>query len=197
MEHEPTAAPGERGEVTSLAEQPLDLVLVQWQRALWWSGVRPMLRRMVEANLTMAESLVLRSLRVGPMTVAAAAAHLRLSHSAASRAIDRLVRDGYIAREEDPDDRRQKRLTLAPQGVALVLALEGDIAAGFHRLLADMSADDREAMRALMARTLIARAERLASTGCPHGQESTPITAADADRERAPFSPAPDYPGYR
>lgn len=177
--HGPTAAPGERGEGTTLAGQPLDAILVQWQRAIWWSGVRPMLRRMIEANLTMAESLVLRSLRLKPMTVAEAAAHLMLSHSAASRAIDRLVRDGFIAREENPDDRRQKRLTLAPQGTALVLALEGDISRGFHQLLTDMSADDRETMRVLMAQTLATRAERLAASGCPHEHEATPITADD------------------
>jgi DNA-binding MarR family transcriptional regulator len=179
MDAAPTAAPGERGEGTTLAEQPLDAILVQWQRAIWWSGVRPMLRRMIEANLTMAESLVLRSLRLKPMTVAEAAAHLMLSHSAASRAIDRLVRDGYIAREENPDDRRQKRLTLTLQGTALVLALEGDISGGFHQLLTDMSADDRETMRTLMARTLTARAERLAATGCPHERESAPLGAAE------------------
>jgi len=106
MDDAPTAAQGERGEGTTLAEQPLEAILVQWQRAIWWSGVRPMLRRMIEADLTMAESLVLRSLRLKPMTVAEAAGHLRLSHSAASRAIDQLVRGGYIAREENPDDRR-------------------------------------------------------------------------------------------
>jgi len=177
VEHGPTAAPGERGEGTTLAEQPLAAILVQWQRAIWWSGVRPLLRRMIEANLTMAESLVLRSLRLKPMSVAEAAEHLRLSHSAASRVIDRLVRDGYIARAENPDDRRQKRLTLAPQGTALVLTLEEDISNGFHELLGDMGAEDRETMRALMARTLTARAERLAASGCPHEQESLPLTA--------------------
>lgn len=178
-EHGPTAAPGERGEGATLAELPLDAVLVRWQRALWWSGVRPMLRRMIEANLTMAESLVLRSLRLKPMTVAEAATHLRLSHSAASRAIDRLVRDGYIMREENPDDRRQKRLTLAAQGTALVLALEGDISNGFHQLLGDMSVEDRETMRTLMARTLAARAARFALNERPHGQEALPLTAEE------------------
>jgi hypothetical protein len=54
MEHGPTAARGERGEGTPLAGQSLDAILVQWQRAIWWSGVRPLLRRMIEANLTMA-----------------------------------------------------------------------------------------------------------------------------------------------
>lgn len=179
MEPRPTAAPGERGEGAPLAEPPLDAILVQWQRAIWWSGVRPMLRRMIAANLTMAEALVLRSLRLKPLTVAGAAEHLMLSHSAASRAIDRLVRDGYIVREENPHDRRQKRLTLAPQGTALVLALEGDIAKGFHQLLNAMRPDDRETMRLLMAQTLAARAERLAATGCPREQEVLPIIAEE------------------
>lgn len=148
-----------------LEEQPLESVLAQWHRSLWWTGVRPMLQRMLDANLTMAESLVLRSLRFAPMTVAEAAEQLMLSHSAASRAIDRLVRDGYIAREENPADRRQKRLTLTPQGAALVGNLEGCIMGGFRQLLGYMDDTERDTMRALMSAALARQAEQLSADG--------------------------------
>lgn len=120
----------------------------------WWSGVRPMLQRMVEADLTMAESIVLRSLRRGSLTVAAAAECLMLSHSAASRAVDRLVRDGYVRREENPDDRRQKLLTLAPQGEYLVGEMEGIAVNGLHQLLLGLTDQDRETFRRLLSTML-------------------------------------------
>jgi len=116
--------------------------------------VRPMFRRMVEADLTMAESVVLRSLQRGPLTVAEAASCLMLSNSAASRAVDRLVRDGYIGREENPEDRRQKLLTLAPKGAALVGEMEGIAVDGLRRLAAVLSPEERDTMRELLARML-------------------------------------------
>ena len=133
---------------------PLEELLPLWNRMFWWSGVRPMLRRMVEADLTMAESVVLRSLQRGPLTVADAASCLMLSPSAASRAVDRLVRDGDIAREENPDDRRQKLLTLAPKGQALVGEMEGIAVDGLRRLAVALSSEERETLRGLMARQL-------------------------------------------
>jgi len=137
---------------------PLEELLPLWNRMFWWSGVRPMIRRMVESDLTMAESVVLRSLHRGPLTVAEAASCLMLSHSAASRAVDRLVRDGFIAREENPEDRRQKLLTLAPKGAALVSEIEGIAVEGLRRLTAVLSPEERETMRTLLARMLTHRA---------------------------------------
>lgn len=142
-------------------ELALPELLTRWNRMFWWSGVRPMLQRMVEADLTTAESIVLRTLRHGPLTVAAAGQCLRLSHSAASRAVDRLVRDGYVRREENPDDRRQKLLTLAPLGADLVGEMEGIAADGLHQLILGLADEDREALRGLLARMLRQGADRI------------------------------------
>lgn len=142
---------GIKGDLRALS---LEEILPIFNRMFWWSGVRPMFRRMVEADLTMAESVVLRSLQRGPLTVADAASCLMLSHSAASRAVDRLVRDGYIVREENPEDRRQKRLTLAPKGAELVREMEGIAVDGLRRLTAALSPEECETMRALLVRMI-------------------------------------------
>jgi DNA-binding MarR family transcriptional regulator len=142
---------GIKGDVGTLS---LEEILPIFNRMFWWSGVRPMFRRMVEADLTMAESVVLRSLQRGPLTVAEAASCLMLSHSAASRAVDRLVRDGYIEREENPEDRRQKLLTLAPKGADLVQEMEGIAVDGLRQLTATLSPEECETMRALLVRMI-------------------------------------------
>ncbi|HEY8600561.1 MAG TPA: MarR family transcriptional regulator [Thermomicrobiales bacterium] len=171
---------GERTMAAEEADESLREVLTRWNRMFWWSGVRPMLQRMVTADLTLAESIVLRSLRRGPLTVAEAAACLMLSHSAASRAVDRLVRDGYVRREENPDDRRQKLLTLAPQGMALVGEMEGIAIDRLERMADVLNDDEREQFRALMAQMLVRHATHLArqhgQTGCFGG----PIALEDA-----------------
>jgi DNA-binding MarR family transcriptional regulator len=164
-----------KGDLTALS---LEEVLPIFNRMFWWSGVRPMFRRMVEADLTMAESVVLRSLQRGPLTVADAASCLMLSHSAASRAVDRLVRDGYIEREENPEDRRQKRLTLAPKGADLVQEMEGIAVDGLRQLTATLSPEECETMRALLVRMITSHVSAV------HGQRR------DEDWERVELVPA-------
>jgi DNA-binding MarR family transcriptional regulator len=55
------------------------------------------------------------SARVADLTEA-----LGLSPSATSRMVDALVTRGFLARVEDPDDRRARRLSLTPVGRAFV-----------------------------------------------------------------------------
>jgi len=164
---------GDRTMSVDADEDSLREVLTRWNRMFWWSGVRPMLQRMVTADLTLAESIVLRSLRRGPLTVAEAASCLMLSHSAASRAVDRLVRDRYVLREENPEDRRQKLLTLAPRGLALVVEMEGIAIDRLERMTDVLSDDERDQFRTLMAQMVVRHATHLTQqqgqTGCKGG----------------------------
>lgn len=163
--------------------ESLRKVLTRWNRMFWWSGVRPMLQRMVTSDLTLAESIVLRSLRRGPLTVTEAASCLMVSHSAASRAVDRLVRDGYVLRDENPEDRRQKRLTLAPQGAALVDEMEGIAIERLERMADVLSDAERDQFRTLMSQMLVRRAEHLThgnnKASCKGGLEGFEDAAAD------------------
>lgn len=171
---------GERTMPVDTTEGSLREVLTRWNRMFWWSGVRPMLQRMVTADLTLAESIVLRSLRRGPLTVAAAASCLMVSHSAASRAVDRLVRDGYVLREENPDDRRQKLLTLAPRGLSLVGEMEGIAIDRLERMTDVLSDDERDQFRTLMAQMLVRHATHLTQQDSQTGCSGGPFALEDA-----------------
>ena len=46
--------------------------------------------------------------------------HLGITAAAASQMVDRLVQNGLLQRDEDPDDRRVKRITLTTKGKTLV-----------------------------------------------------------------------------
>jgi DNA-binding MarR family transcriptional regulator len=74
-----------------------------------------------DAGLTLAQLVTLHILDQGGVrTVSAIASSLRLSPAATSHLVDRLVVGGLVGRIEDPDDRRQKRVTITSSGRRLV-----------------------------------------------------------------------------
>ena len=134
----------------------LEELIPYWNHLVWWTSIRPVLRRMLEADLTLAEVVTLRGLGRRPLTIAEVAESLGLSHSAASRAVDRLVRDGLVHRREDPEDRRRKHLTLTPAGAALIGEMEALLAERMGRFIALLGADEQEQFRHLFARLVAA-----------------------------------------
>src|SRR5437762_807245 len=72
---------------------------------------------MGEAGLTMPQLVTLHLLaHAGGRSVGAIATKLRLSPAATSHLVERLVQAGLVARAEDPDDRRQRRLAITADG---------------------------------------------------------------------------------
>lgn len=112
------------------------------------------MRRMLEVDLTLAELIVLHALKRRALTIAQVAETLYITPSAASRAADRLVHDGLIARHENPADRRQKLLTLAPGGATLLHDVEELRARRIKRLMSTLSARERAAFEASLTRVL-------------------------------------------
>jgi DNA-binding MarR family transcriptional regulator len=148
---------------------PLPELIRRWSRLVWATSVRPMYRRMLEHDLTLAELVVLRQMQRGSLTVAAAADCLHLSPSAASRAVDRLVRDGLIRREENPDDRRQKLITMTPAGRELLGDMDAVFAERQRQIIAALDDEEQEQFRALIARMLTAQGAVADEEGCPRG----------------------------
>lgn len=177
---EATAGRGDGAE--SLAALPLEELIRRWNRLFWWTTIRPIFRRMVAADLTLAESIVLRGLQRRPLTIAEAAECLCVSHSAASRAADRLVRDGLVARQERAEDRRQKHLTLTPRGAALLGEMEAMIAGRFGQAIAALRPDEQEQLRLLLAR-LIATYPVTIGAGEGDGEDDGPCPRAGAGRQ--------------
>jgi len=78
-----------------------------------------------DASLTLPQLVTMHILdRGGVRTVSAIASALRLSPAATSHLVDRLVVAGFAGRIEDPDDRRQKRVTITAAGRRLVERVE-------------------------------------------------------------------------
>jgi hypothetical protein len=88
-----------------------------------------------------------------------------------------------VLREENPDDRRQKLLTLAPQGLALVGEMEGIVIDRLERMADVLSDDEREQFRTLMAQMLVRHAAHLTGqAGCLGGPFALEdAAAADID----------------
>jgi len=72
---------------------------------------------MNDSGLTLPQLVTLHILeQAGVRTISAIASALRLSPAATSHLIDRLVTGGFVGRIEDPQDRRQKRVTITSAG---------------------------------------------------------------------------------
>lgn len=80
----------------------------------------------------------------GGHSVSAIAEHLNLSLGATSHLVDRLVQRDLLTRVEDPHDRRQKSVAIAPDGAALVQGIQQRAAVAFEELLEPLSSELRE-----------------------------------------------------
>ena len=68
-------------------------------------------------DVTMSQAKVMHVARLQPdISMSALAAELEVGPSAITGLVDRLVEHGYLARREDPADRRQQLVSLTPAG---------------------------------------------------------------------------------
>jgi DNA-binding MarR family transcriptional regulator len=69
--------------------------------------------------------------------------------------LDQLEKAGLIARSHNPDDRRSVIIALTPKGSALVDEAVTSHVANQHRLLENLSADERAALDGLLRKFLV------------------------------------------
>jgi DNA-binding MarR family transcriptional regulator len=103
----------------------------------------------------------------GPNSIAAIAAALRYSHQLATQRVNWLVKHGYARLEDDPEDRRRRRVLLTQAGrveaenlQALLPRVEAAYATLFEELGVDLLAVLCSADEALAQTPLKARCER-------------------------------------
>jgi DNA-binding MarR family transcriptional regulator len=82
----------------------------------------------------------------GSMSLGALSQELALSPAAISRAVDGLVQRGELTREEDPEDRRSKIVSLAAQGRATYDRILAVRLAGVRNFIEDLEPQEREAL---------------------------------------------------
>ena len=103
-----------------------------------------------ELDLTLTQVKALVALAQDELTVKELAERLGLSLPGASRAVDALVCRGLLDRREDPDDRRQKRLTCTDAGRDALRRLDDARLAGLAAFAATLPATQRKRLSAAL-----------------------------------------------
>jgi DNA-binding MarR family transcriptional regulator len=103
------------------SSKQLTAVVREWAKVFMHRSGRDFKRFMDETNLSFSQISVLMGLmHKGNIGISDIGGQLGVSNAAASQAVDRLVQMDLIERNEDPEDRRSKRLTLTREGYRLV-----------------------------------------------------------------------------
>jgi DNA-binding MarR family transcriptional regulator len=98
-----------------------DDVLRQWSEVFMGRSMRELSAFMRNSGLSMPQvSLLSRLYYQGQCGVTDIADHLAVTSPAASQLVDRLVQQGLLERNEDPNDRRAKQIALSPAGRQLI-----------------------------------------------------------------------------
>jgi DNA-binding MarR family transcriptional regulator len=83
----------------------------------------------------------------GPISLKEGAELVRVSLPAASRLVDDLVRRGFVARDEDADDRRMKRIAATAAGLAVTRRLNAARLTGLTQFIETLNDTERAAVQ--------------------------------------------------
>jgi DNA-binding MarR family transcriptional regulator len=86
----------------------------------------------------------------GPLTLGELARRVSVTEKTITGIVDRLERDGHLARVRDEGDRRVIRVTHTPSGEALYRRIDRDIDDGVARLVGLLEPDDRAALARIL-----------------------------------------------
>jgi DNA-binding MarR family transcriptional regulator len=96
-------------------------------------------------SLTLPQMVALHVLRYeGPLSTLRLMDDLRLSASATSQLVDKLVEKGWVTRRENVEDRRQKQLEITPHALVMLEAMATARAAEFEGAFQKVEPELRE-----------------------------------------------------
>ncbi len=139
--------------------EPFAQVIQAWAELFMRRSMADFRKFMAETGLSFAQmNVLMRLYHGGHCGVSDVGTQLGVTNAAASQVVDRLVQMGLVARREDPDDRRAKRLTLTPAGRELI---DRGIAAR-RKWIEDLAASfpDDKRQRVMEALTMLTEAAR-------------------------------------
>lgn len=116
--------------------------------------------------------------RSGPLSPRELNEWCMLTSGAMTARLDRLEKAGYIQRKPDYDDRRKLIITLSSSGFNLIERLVEEHLANEERILAALSADQRQELATLLRRLLISLEANTVSTE-QHSPEAKLTAAAE------------------
>jgi DNA-binding MarR family transcriptional regulator len=112
----------------------------------------------IELSLTQIKLLHLLDAGADKVTLKQGAELVGVSLPAASRLVDDLVRRGFLARHEDAEDRRMKRISLTDAGRSVVHQLHAARLSGLKQFVQSLTDDEQRALADAVAK-LLARDE--------------------------------------
>lgn len=103
------------------SSKQLSEVVREWAEVFMHRSMRDFKRFMDATGLSFSQvNILMRLVHEKSTGVSEIGEKMGVTNAAASQAIDRLVQMGLVERTEDPQDRRAKRLELAPKGRELI-----------------------------------------------------------------------------
>jgi len=116
-------------------------------------AVRRRVAGAAERLVTPAESAALRAVAdAGPLTFKGLAAHLELDQTTISRTANRLLEEGLVARETDPEDRRKAWLTITADGDQMLHRLQHVATQWYEVAVSEWTDAERRALGDALAR---------------------------------------------
>jgi DNA-binding MarR family transcriptional regulator len=89
-----------------------------------------------------------------PLSLKRGAELVAISLPAASRTVDDLVRRGFAERDEDPNDRRMKRVSITEDGRAVIRKLNAARLSGLQEFTETLSDVERDRLAAALSKLL-------------------------------------------
>ena len=152
----PVTAPASAGERTTLARDMYALLSYLMRTATMGT-----FNTIAELDLSFTQIKVLCALEMEGQdrSVKALADSMLVSLPAMSRAVDGLFERGFVEREEDPTDRRMKRVRLTEAGRSVPLALNEARMSALHELIGSLDGEEAESLQKALALMLERRPE--------------------------------------
>jgi DNA-binding MarR family transcriptional regulator len=109
---------------TSTETLSLASLLDRSLRYLFRNSVGETINLVYKSKLTMPQMITLHLLSEAPHSITEIADKLNLSRAAVSHMVERLVRRGFVVRNENKTDRRLKQVNIARSGLKLIFKLD-------------------------------------------------------------------------
>jgi DNA-binding MarR family transcriptional regulator len=139
-------------------DDPFDAALQEWVAVFMRRSMQSFIRYARQSGLSMSQINTLFHIhRASGSGVTDLGEHLGISNAAVSQLLERLVQQGLIRRDEDPADRRAKKLTLTEKGAQTLQEGIHARQGWLQDLSATLSAAEKEqvaaALKILIAKT--------------------------------------------
>lgn len=139
--------------------------LRSWAEAFMRQSMHGAIQYAKQNHMSMSQlGAMLHISRMGACAVADISEDLGVTSAAVSQLVDRLVDQGLVSRDEDPADRRAKRIELTARGTKVLQQAMEARQAWFRALASSLTAAERAAAAATL-RSLTERTLNMEGTG--------------------------------